>query len=435
MAATRVLVECRRRDGPLTPVDIGATVPLVVDKLAGYGFAADDGEAYLRAAEDGPPATPGLVRQSRVYIPGTMTADFPASGVAAEHPLYIRIFADLPIGGRKVARLETLAEPTEHDVRDLLGASDFQAKSLTGKGVAIAIVDDGINRKHLTHAGFPGHIDTSASVSTIGTKPGSAPVSHGTMCAYDALILAPDSTLIDIACLEPYDVHTPAKQAGFLKDVHKGYTLFEKKLPAAIATYGAIVLSNSWAILNANNDPGPTHKSGYIGNPDHPVNEIVMDFATDWGLDVLFAAGNCAPGVTAFGCEQDTNDGTIYGANSHEEVLTVSAVNVDGSPWPHASQGPGRLYARKPDVCMYSNFIGSQIEGAMARDHATSAACAVAAGLVACIRTKYAAYPLNSGNWTPRRVRALVQARTFGAGFNHQQGYGTIDGPAIAALL
>lgn len=437
MAATSVLLECRRTDGPLRPLDLDAAVQLVVDKLAAFGFAAEPHRAYVREGTDRPPSVPGTAQPGLLYVPGTMTGEFPDSGEVTAHPWHIRIFADLPVGGRSVALLEALSTSTEQDVRAQLGASHFAAKSLTGKDVAIAILDDGINLAHITGRGVKATVDKAASASTIGTKPGLAPVSHGTMCAYDALIMAPDSTLIDLACLKTYNVHKPKAQAGLLSDVHTMYTLFEKRLRAAISKYRAIVLSNSWAIVNARNDPGSNHKSGYIGNPNHPVNQIVAEFVRDWGIDVLFAAGNCAPGAksTAFGCLQDANPGTIYGANSQEGVLTVSAVNVDGSAWPEASQGPGRLYADKPDICMYSNFVGSQMEGPGSRDRATSAACAVTAGLVACIRSKQPAYPLNSGNWVPKDVSDLLRTKTFGGGFNHTQGHGTVNGPAIAALL
>jgi hypothetical protein len=435
MATTSVLLECRRTDGPLRPLDLDAAVQLVVDKLAAYGFSAQAERAYVREGADRPPGAPGVDHPSVLYVPGTITGEFPESGEVTDHPWHIRIFADLIVGGRSLALLEAISKSTEQEVKALLGADDFKAKSLTGKDIAIAILDDGINLQHIANAGVTATVDTTASASTIGTKPGQAPLSHGTMCAFDALLMAPDSMLIDLACLKPYNVQKPKAQAGLLSDVHKMYTLFEKKLPAAIAKYRAIVMNNSWAIVNARNDPGTTHKSGYIGNPHHPLNTIVAEFVTNWDIDVLFSAGNCAPGSTSMGCSQDQHSGTIYGANSLEGVLTISAVNVDGSPWVEASQGPGRLYADKPDICMYSNFVGSEIEGPNSRDRATSAACAVAAGLVACIRTKQPAYPLNSGNWTTKDVSDLLRTKTFGGGFNHKQGHGTVNGPAIAASL
>lgn len=436
MAAGRVLLECRRNDGRLGPEAIEAAVQLIVKVMEPYGFVVDPAsEAYVRDAENRPPTTSGAVRPSLLYVAGTMSADFPVSGAVVDPPWHIRIFADLPIGGRGLPAFETATLSTEATVRRLLGGDDFTAKSLTGKDVAIAILDDGINLRELQKTLPAATLDEPASISKIGTKAGLAPISHGTMCAYDALIMAPNSTLIDLACLKPYDSTKPGQQENLINRVHRMYTLFEATLRTLMSTYRAIVINNSWAIVNARNDPGPTHPSGYIGNPEHPLNKIVAEFVNEYCVDVLFAAGNCRPNTNAFGCQQDDGAGTIYGANSLQEVLTVTAINVDGSAATESSHGPGRLYADKPDVCMYSNFVGAQLEGADTLDRATSAACAVTAGLVACIRTKEAAFPLNSGKWTPARVNDLIRSKTSGGSFNHQQGRGPVDGPAIAALL
>jgi subtilisin family serine protease len=97
----------------------------------------------------------------------------------------------------------------------------------------------------------------------------------------------------------------------------------------------------------------------------------------------------------------------------------------------YSSQGPGRLSERKPDLCAYTHFAGSEAVGAA--DTGTSAACPVAAGVVAAVRTHRSAAELS-----PAQLRTLLHRTADDrstVGFDHDYGYGVIDPPAILAAL
>jgi subtilisin family serine protease len=96
----------------------------------------------------------------------------------------------------------------------------------------------------------------------------------------------------------------------------------------------------------------------------------------------------------------------------------------------YSSQGPGRLDPAKPDLSAYTHFRGS---GVYPADGGTSAACPVAAGVVAAVREQYPASVLS-----PAELRALL-AKTAedlgGTGFDHDFGWGVVDGRALVAAL
>jgi len=106
-------------------------------------------------------------------------------------------------------------------VASLLHVTQMQAKHLDGKQVAVAIVDTGINLQHLQQKiGHAPHFDGAASWMPPGSPPpapGSWPVNHGTMCAFDVLIAAPHAILIDFPVLSAHypggDRSCPARSA------------------------------------------------------------------------------------------------------------------------------------------------------------------------------------------------------------------------------
>jgi subtilisin family serine protease len=170
------------------------------------------------------------------------------------------------------------------------------------------------------------------------------------------------------------------------------------------------------------------HPGNYSDNPAHPFNVIVASLEAA-GADILFAAGNCGrdcpDGRCRFGAARP-----ICGANSHPSVLSVAGVDTSKHRVGYSSQGPGRLDPAKPDLSAYTHFRGSDVYPA---DGGTSAACPVAAGVVAAVREQYPASVLS-----PAELRALL-AKTAedlgGTGFDHDFGWGVIDGRALAAAL
>ena len=111
-------------------------------------------------------------------------------------------------------------------------------------------------------------------------------------------------------------------------------------------------------------------------------------------------------------------------------VLSIAGVDVNKSRVGYSSQGPGRLNAEKPDIASYTHFAGS---GVYPADGGTSAACPVAAGVVAAIRSKYPTSKLS-----PLQLRSLLFKSAedkSGTGFDYDYGWGIIDPNALLPRL
>ena len=117
------------------------------------------------------------------------------------------------------------------------------------------------------------------------------------------------------------------------------------------------------------------------------------------GADILFAAGNCGSECPDGRCKGVT-DRAIYGVNSHRSVLCIGAVTTNKVRLGYSSQGPGR-----------------------------SAACPVASGVVAAIRSA-----LSPTDVTPAQLRCIIRQRSEDVGeicFEYSHGFGVIDVPGI----
>lgn len=102
----------------------------------------------------------------------------------------------------------------------------------------------------------------------------------------------------------------------------------------------------------------------------------------DEGMIVLFAAGNGGQSSPSTWCGGETGPGkSIWGVNGHPRVIAVGAVNKDEQLVGYSSQGPVALDEHRPDFCGISHFAGY-----FCSDSGTSAACAVAAGVVALLK-------------------------------------------------
>ena len=216
--------------------------------------------------------------------------------------------------------------------------------------------------------------------------------------------------------------------SGLLSDAVQSYGKLRTILAAMPATKRAMVISNSWGMFSPTWDFPPGHPGNYSDNPAHPFNVIVASLETD-GADILFAAGNCGRDCPDGRCSIGTAR-PICGANSHPAVISVAGVDVTKARVGYSSQGPGRLSGQKPDLTTYTHFVGS---GVYPEDGGTSAACPVAAGVVAAIRSKYPA-----GRLSPMQLRTLL-FRTAqdrgGLGFDYDYGWGVLDSVALLAAL
>ncbi|MEU6712242.1 S8 family serine peptidase [Nonomuraea sp. NPDC046802] len=319
-----------------------------------------------------------------------------------------------------------------HDVERLLNVPGLHAEGFDGAGVALAVVDTGINAAHTArHLGRGVTVDAARCWSPAGVrgKPGEFEVDHGTMCAFDALIAAPHASLIDIPLLLS---RRPGGSSmdGLLSDAVAAFAHLRTVLDAQPAATRALVVSNSWGSFSPEWDFPVGHPGNYSDNAAHPFNLMVASLDRA-GADVLFAAGNCGrecPDARCF-----FPDRSIVGANSHSKVLSIGGIDVTGKRVGYSSQGPGRLTARKPDLCAYTHFSGSKAFGDAEPDSGTSAATPVAAGLVAAVRTRWPATKLS-----PTQLRALLRRTAQDrseVGFDYDYGYGNLDPAGVIAAL
>ncbi|MDC0834729.1 S8 family serine peptidase [Geitlerinema sp. CS-897] len=319
----------------------------------------------------------------------------------------------------------------DQTVENLLKVLQLHAKGMDGSNVMVAIVDTGINLAHLKSKGKTPKLDASKSwAPNPSVTPGNARVGHGTMCAFDVCIAAPNCTLLDYALLQSTR-SGGSKMDGFLSDAIRAFSQLRDLLSAAPEPKPALVVNNSWGMYHPSWDFPVGHPGNYSDNPHHPFN-ITVESLEDAGADILFAAGNCGADCPDPRCKGVTNR-PIYGANSHSSVLCIAGIDINKSRVGYSSQGPGRLDSKKPDLCAYTHFSGSEAFGAGSPDSGTSAACPVAAGVVAAIRSFKSPTDL-----PPTQLRELLRRTTedLGAtGFDYNHGYGAIDVASILGAL
>lgn len=299
----------------------------------------------------------------------------------------VQIFSDPEIGLYQYCGRNPIGN--DLDIARLLGVATLTTKGLDGQGVAVAVMDTGVNLKHLRGAGKTPKLDRKLSWSPPGVPlaPGGHPVDHGTMCAYDTLIAAPKATLLDFPILRS---RTPGGSimAGFLSDAIRAFSYLHTAFSNPAWKYKALVVNNSWGMYHPSWDFPAGHPGRYADNPSHPFNIIVGTLARA-GADILFAAGNCGNHCPDAQCSGVTKN-SITGANAHPDVLTLAACDVTEARLGYSSQGPAipGMARQKPDLTAYSHFLGSQAFGTGRPDSGTSTACPVAAGCVAALRTK-----------------------------------------------
>jgi len=325
-------------------------------------------------------------------------------------------------------------------VRQDLNTSVLQDNGLYGTDVAVAIVDTGICRSHLARRlGFNPALDVGNSWTPrrVATMPGLHRIGHGTMCAYGVLSVAPNVTLLDYPLLlgRPAGEHTVSATIG---EMMRGYlVLIWRWALTAVIPQSALVVNNSWGIFHPSlDDFAPGDPRRYIDNPGHPFR-LYIALLTAFGADVLFAAGNCGDGCPNAVCLQRTA-GMIMGANAYDEVLTLAGCDIHDLRVCYSSQGPSiaGMPQQKPDITAYTQFLGSKVlrgPRGFEPDTGTSAACAVASGCIAALRT---AQPPTATD--PAAMIAVLEATAHpmgGAVPNYDYGYGIIRPVAAGQSL
>jgi len=327
------------------------------------------------------------------------------------------------------------------EVAQQLKIAALAARGLDGTKVAVAIMDTGINFAHLQAQPLSKNafLDIANSWVAPGTTttPGFHPVDHGTMCAYDVLIGAPKAALLDFPVLAP---RAPggALDGSVLSVAFKAYSQIMSSWAVAfdangLSKYDALIISNAWGIFHPNSDFPVGHPGRYIDNPKHPFNQMVGMLARS-GADIIFAAGNCGSPCADISCAGLTT-GTITGANAMVDVLTLAGCDTTDQRVGYSSQGPSiaNMFQNKPDVTAYTHFQGSLVSGATAPDSGTSAACSVASGCVAALRTRLPPTATPSASlFDQLRATARRPPDVAAAGWNADYGFGIIDPDAVA---
>lgn len=301
----------------------------------------------------------------------------------------------------------SVAHGTLSDVAVYLGADQIWASGIHGDGIVVGIVDGGITAEGRLDPPPPGLIPRviggwpTANWGTIARWGG-----HGNMTATDTLGMAPRAEIYDIRIADSPGI------SGTISDAIAGFQWAIEKFRLDGTPQ---ILSNSWGIFQESWD------AVYASNPNHPFTRKVVE-ALDEGILVLFAAGNCGQTCPDGRCGSDNGPGkSIWGANGHPRVMTVGAVNKDEQFIGYSSQGPAALDPHKPDFCAVSHF-----EGYFHSDSGTSAACPIAAGVVALLKQ---ARPSMSQNAAKRLLTST--AKDIGPpGWDRHSGAGVIRAKA-----
>lgn len=316
---------------------------------------------------------------------------------------------------------------TRRHANALIRSDALRDPELTGDGVRVFVVDQGINQDYIRHLGgkFGGGLywsaDGKAQLPGQASDPYStAPNGHGAMLMRSLIDLAPDATFFDLPLLPKRiaDVENFALRALFAFAFMKFFFLSAR---------GPWVILNAWGVVDRFAE---SLRGFYTDDPDHYLNDFIASIGRRH--DVVFAAGNSGqfcgdPRAKGY----DRGPGrSIWGANGLPDVTCVGAVRTDALWVGAASQGPGPKgfdvgYGRpeKPDLCAPSWFVENN--NAHLRSGGTSSSSAVVAGAVAALRQKWTTLDVS-----PAQLRQTLRdgARDIGTpGWSNRTGQGTLD--------
>jgi subtilisin family serine protease len=241
--------------------------------------------------------------------------------------------------------------------------------------------------------------------------PGQGNSRHALTTARAVRALAPDATLFDAPLIPTPAPGAPATIADVEAFADDAIGLWLAIWATLLSTNdpASWVFVNAWALSDVSSERLAPHPH-YSTDRDHLLNQLHDAVIGTRNIDVVYAAGNCGQYQPDSRCGRNDRGPcrSIWGANSLDTVLTVAAVRSDRTWLGYSSQGPGQpdLGSNKPDLAAPTQF---------ADDHdaawiygGTSAACAVAAGVVAALRSKRP--QLGAGALGPAALKAALQA-------------------------
>jgi serine protease AprX len=300
------------------------------------------------------------------------------------------------------------------ELRQLLGVESIWNSGFRGQNVVVAIIDEGVNGEQYPVIG---------GLELNGERMwGRASVqSHGSMCAADILVAAPQAKLMDFPFLA-----NPSSGGAI--------NMFHQVLEQRRRNGTPHLTNNSYGFVGV--PPIAQFPHHEIHDSQHPAHRKVREVIAS-GAPAFFAAGNCGQNCPSGNCQTSgVGPGrSIHASNSLEEVITVAAVNSRHERIGYSSQGPGMFAPQKPDIAAYSHFFGNFGPGRPAGgtnfDNGTSAATPVAAGVAALL--------LSSGkNISPARLKEILIKSAVNVGpigWDTETGWGVINAAAAFALV
>ena len=383
--------------------------------------------------------------QQLFLVRGTMDA----ARALQHHPKY-RIWSDTRLEpfSQSCVDCTTVGRPIGDVARVAkeLGVDWIWGAGYTGAGIVVGVVDAGI-----TAWGCPVRPGEAAAIpyppatgQVIGGWPppdglgqggwGTTSVGwgqHGNMMAFDVQAIAPEARLWDIRVWSPETGSEAGNFAAYVSNAVAGYR-------AAIDAYPPDrphILTNSWGLYDSGTDPQ------FAFSPESPLARMVEE-ALDSGILVLFAAGNCGTGCqfdpdTLCGGGDRGPGNSILGPNGHSRVMTVGAANLQGEWCGYTSQGPAALPpydVEKPDFCSYTRFDGffpTADPTLRDFDGGTSAATAIAAGVVALLKQRWSGLTQEDAKRALRETALDIRR----SGFDTDSGAGIIQAKAAFKRL
>ena len=317
-----------------------------------------------------------------------------------------------------------------------LGVDWIWGAGYTGAGIIVGVVDAGITAHGRPLS--PGEAPAIPYPPAIGQVTGGWPPDslgqggwgttsvgwgqHGNMMAFDVQAMAPEARLWDIRLWSPDTGSVAGTFAAYVSNAVAGYReAIDSK------TDRPHILTNSWGLYDSGTDPH------FAFSPESPLARMVEE-ALDAGILVLFAAGNCGTGCqfdpdTLCGGGDRGPGNSILGPNGHSRVMTVGAANLAGEWCGYTSQGPAALApydVEKPDFCSYTRFDGffpAADPTLRDFDGGTSAATAIAAGVVALLKQRWPGLTQEDAKRVLRETARDIRA----PGFDTDSGAGIIQ--------